>query len=47
MSSSLRNKFYQMDVVELKLNVKNLHFPEVILDPESIAKFQEGQIMDQ
>ena len=32
---------------ESKLSVKNLHFSEVILDPEVIAKFQTGQKRDQ
>ena len=37
----------QTDMEESKLSAKNAHFPEVIFDPESIAKFQEGPKLDQ
>ena len=43
MISAVQNQVSQTDMEESTLNAKNIHFPEVIVDPESIAKFLEGQ----
>ena len=47
MISPSRNLILSNGREESKLSVKNIHFPEVILDPEVIAKFQTGQKWDQ